>query len=92
MLFVQLMMDVVIWMLGGRVLFEWVTPRNTNRIAQLAIKATEPMLRPVRRFVPRVGEVDLTPIVILTLIVIVRLTVFPPDSSILHFPQPVEQP
>ena len=59
-----------------RVVFSWVSPHPTNEIARLAYNLSEPVLRPVRRWLPPVSGFDLSPLVVtivaFVLIAIVR--------------------
>ncbi|HSL97714.1 MAG TPA: YggT family protein [Candidatus Deferrimicrobiaceae bacterium] len=57
----------------GRVLISWVDPTGRNSASAFLIQLTEPILAPVRRFMPRAGMFDFSPlIVILILGVLIR--------------------
>ena len=57
----------------GRVLLSWVEPRGRSTLSQFLIMFTEPILAPIRRFLPSTGGLDFAPlIVILVLGAIVR--------------------
>jgi YggT family protein len=47
-----------------RVLFSWVSPFPTNAVSRLAFRITEPVLAPVRRWLPPVSGIDLSPLVV----------------------------
>jgi YggT family protein len=49
-----------------RVVFSWVNPSGypTNPIHRFAIQVTEPVMGPVRRFLPPVSGIDLSPLVV----------------------------
>ncbi len=47
-----------------RVLFSWVSPLPTNPVSRLAWAVTEPVLAPVRRRIPPVSGIDLSPLVV----------------------------
>ena len=47
-----------------RVAFTWVTPYPTHQVYRLAVQITEPVLAPVRRWLPPVSGMDLSPIVV----------------------------
>ncbi|MBF0095758.1 MAG: YggT family protein [Magnetococcales bacterium] len=53
------------WMILIRVLLSWVNPDPYNPIVQFLIRATDPVLEPLRRLLPSVGGLDLSPIVAL---------------------------
>ena len=50
-----------------RIAFSWVSPFPTNPVSRFAFQVTEPLLAPIRRFVPPVSGLDLSPMVLLLL-------------------------
>jgi YggT family protein len=58
----------------GRVLYSWVdpSPYPTNRVKDILWRITEPMLGPVRRVLPQTGMLDLSPMVVLIGIIVLR--------------------
>ncbi len=59
-----------------RALVSWFSPNPYNRLYQLLIRATEPVLAPIRRIVPLQG-IDISPLIAILLIdfVVKRLLV-----------------
>ena len=56
-----------------RVVFSWLNPFPTNPVSRVAWQVTEPVLAPVRRWIPPVSGLDLSPLVVwLVAIFIVR--------------------
>ena len=56
-----------------RVIFSWVSPFPTNPVSRLAFMVTEPVLAPVRRWIPPVSGIDLSFIVVwLVVIFLIR--------------------
>lgn len=49
----------------GRVLISWVDPTGRTALGRFLIAATEPILAPVRRLLPRTGMIDFAPLVVL---------------------------
>jgi YggT family protein len=47
-----------------RVAFSWVSPYPNNPVYRLAYQVTEPVLAPVRRRLPPVSGMDLSPLVV----------------------------
>jgi len=47
-----------------RVVFSWVSPVPTNAVSRLAWQLTEPVLGPVRRRLPLMSGIDLSPLVV----------------------------
>ena len=66
--FLQILL-VALWALVfGRMLMSWVDPTGRNRISAFLIQATEPMLAPVRRLLPRSGMIDWSGLVVLVVL------------------------
>ena len=47
-----------------RVVFSFVSPFPTNPLSRLAWQITEPVLAPIRRLLPPMGGIDLSPMVV----------------------------
>jgi len=57
----------------ARVLLSWTDPAGRGQLASFVVSATEPILAPIRRLLPRTGALDWSPfIVILVLGMILR--------------------
>jgi len=52
----------------GRVLLSYVEPRGRSSVAQFLVMVTEPVLGPVRRFLPASGGLDFSPFLVVILI------------------------
>jgi YggT family protein len=55
-----------------RALMSWFNPSPDNPIVRLVIEITEPVLAPLRRIVPRIGMIDITPIVAILLMNVIE--------------------
>lgn len=51
-----------------RVLFSWINADPSNVLVQLVYQITEPILAPLRRLIPPIAGLDITPIVALVLL------------------------
>jgi YggT family protein len=65
--FVELLFNILQFAIIIRALMSWFNPSPDNPIVQLVMNITEPVLAPLRRIVPRLGMVDITPIVAILL-------------------------
>jgi len=55
-----------LWLLIlGRVLVSWFDPAGRTQLSAFLVNATEPILAPIRRALPRTGMIDLSPLVVL---------------------------
>ena len=52
------------WLIIIRALISWVSPDPWNPIVQFLIRVTDPVLRPVRRWLPPSG-IDFSPVVVI---------------------------
>ena len=57
-------------------MLSWFNLPPTNRLVTLLYDITEPILSPLRRVVPRIAMIDLTPIVALILMDFIRRALF----------------
>jgi YggT family protein len=72
--FIQLLVTVLFLVVTGRVLISWVNPRFEGPVARFLYDTTEPLLSPIRRFLPQTGMIDLSPMILgLLLLILMRL-------------------
>ncbi len=77
---IDIVLGLFVWILILAVVMSWLISFNvvntTNRvvylIADFLYKITEPVLRPIRRFLPNLGGLDISPIVLLLVIWFLR--------------------
>ena len=55
-----------------RAILSWLPIDARHPVATFFYQVTEPLLRPIRRFMPRTGTMDLSPMVAIILIFILR--------------------
>ncbi len=75
-----LALDIYWWILIASAIFSWlyafnvVNSRNqfVGTIGNFLFKATEPVLAPIRRILPDLGGIDISPIIVLLLIFFLR--------------------
>ena len=63
--FLQFLLMALWALVLGRVIMSWVDPSGRNQISTLLFRATEPILAPVRRILPRSGTIDWSGFVVL---------------------------
>ena len=62
-----------LWIIIARALLSWVNPDPRNPIVRFLHNATEPILYPVRRALPYMGGVDLSPLVVIAAIYFMQI-------------------
>lgn len=65
----HLLLNVYMLLIIARAIISWVSPDPYNPIVNFLYRATDPVLRYVQRIVPPLGGIDLSPILVLIVIV-----------------------
>jgi len=61
-----------------QVVISWVSPGQYNPVIGLVSKIAEPVLKPIRKFIPSMGGFDLSPIFAILFLSVVKMLVIPP--------------
>jgi len=69
---VSLFFTVLTFIVVGRALLSWFDPGMRTSIGQVLVQITEPMLAPIRRLMPSMGVIDLSPIILIIGLQVVR--------------------
>ena len=69
--FLELLCEVLTLLILVRVVISWVSPGQTNTLTNILFQVTEPILGPLRRIIPRVGMLDLSPMVAIILLQVI---------------------
>jgi len=83
---VHLVITIYIWIIIVRALISWVSPDPFNPVVRFLYRATEPVLRPVRRSLPtyQIG-LDLSPLLVIIALEIVDRFVLPSIAAALIY-------
>ena len=65
-------LTVMTYAIVVRALLSWIHPNPENPIVRLIVKVTEPILRPLRRVIPPIAGMDLTPVAAIILLQVVQ--------------------
>ena len=55
-----------------RALLSWFDPAMNNPISQFLVQLTEPIIAPIRRVIPSIGMIDISPMVAILVILILQ--------------------
>ncbi|MBW8299740.1 MAG: YggT family protein [Hydrogenophaga sp.] len=77
---IDLALNLYTWVLIASAIFSWLyafnvinsSNRFVNSIGTFLYNVTEPVLRPLRRVLPDLGGIDISPIVVLLIIFFIR--------------------
>jgi YggT family protein len=65
---IEILLNIYMWIVIARALISWVNPDPYNPIVNFLYRATEPVLSRVRRIIPDLGGIDLSPLIVLLII------------------------
>ena len=82
---VSLLLDVLWWIIIVQAVLSWLVAFNVINTSNDFVRSvlialdrmTEPLYRPIRRILPDFGQLDLSPMVVLLIIIILRQIVLP---------------
>ncbi len=68
------LLSLMVFVLIARAVISWVNPDPYNPIVRFLHSATDPLLKPLRRYIPLVGGgIDITPIVLLFILYFLKI-------------------
>ncbi|MBN1222911.1 MAG: YggT family protein [Candidatus Aminicenantes bacterium] len=69
----HIVLMIFVWILIFRVIFSWIRIPSLYQLAVVLFHLTEPVLKPIRKFVPpyRMGGIDVSPMICILIIVFV---------------------
>lgn len=73
-----LFLNVLLFAILIQVILSWVSPGTYNPAVSLLYSITEPVLRPCRRLIPPISGIDLSPLVALIAIQLLKMLLIPP--------------
>ena len=77
---ILLLLDLYIWLLIAAAILSWliafnvVNTRNqfVDMIGRFLYAVTEPVLRPIRSIMPNLGGIDISPVLLILLIILIK--------------------
>jgi YggT family protein len=77
---ILLVLDLYVWLLIASAILSWLVAFNVVNtrnplvagIAEFLYRITEPLLAPIRRILPNLGGLDISPIILILLIFLVQ--------------------
>ncbi len=69
--FIDILVQILAFAIIARAVLTWFPVRPNNVLVVFLFQVTEPILAPLRRVVPRLGMLDLTPLIAIVLLRIV---------------------
>ena len=83
--FISLLLTLYIYVLFAAAIMSWliafnvVNPRNqfVAMLADFLFRITEPVLRPIRNLLPNLGGIDISPVIVILVIVFIQSVILP---------------
>ncbi|HEB78219.1 MAG TPA: YggT family protein [Methylothermaceae bacterium] len=75
---VNLTFNVFIYAIILQAILSWINPDPYNPVYALLTDLTEPVLRPCRRLIPTMGGLDLSPLIALVALQVLKMLIMPP--------------
>jgi YggT family protein len=72
---VEVFTTLLIAVIFFRAILSWVNPDPHNPLVRTLDQITEPILAPLRRVMPRIGMIDITPMVAIFVLIIIQRAV-----------------
>lgn len=66
-----------IWIVIARAVISWVSADPYNPIVRFLVQVTEPVLYRIRRYLPPMGGIDLSPVVLILAIIFLQSFLIP---------------
>ncbi|MFH1778506.1 MAG: YggT family protein [Candidatus Omnitrophota bacterium] len=68
----EIAIPILYWLILVRALISWVNPDPFNPIVQFLNRATDPILAPIRRFMPTLGPFDISPVIAILILIFLQ--------------------
>lgn len=75
---VEQAIDLFLFAILIQVILSWVSPGGYNPVVNLIYSITDPLLRPARRIIPAIAGLDLSPMVVMIGLVLLKMLLLPP--------------
>ena len=83
--FISYVLQLYIYVLIALAVLSWLVAFNVVNmrnpfvagLVQLLVAVTEPVLRPIRRMLPNLGGIDISPIIVVLIIIFIQSVILP---------------
>jgi len=80
---ITLFINIFLFAILIQVIISWINPGSYNPVIGLIQSLTEPLLAPVRRRLPNMGGLDLSPMVVMLGLVVLEMLLIPPIKDLI---------
>ncbi|PMP69082.1 MAG: hypothetical protein C0190_00660 [Thermodesulfobacterium geofontis] len=69
---IDLFLTIYVWIIIARAIISWVNPYPYHPLVRFLYKVTEPVLAPIRRIIPPIGGIDISPVIVIFIIFVIQ--------------------
>jgi YggT family protein len=89
--FISYLLTLYVYILIASAILSWliafnvVNPRNqfVSMLGEFLYRITEPVLRPIRNMLPNLGGIDISPIILILIIIFIQSVILPNIAKLL---------
>lgn len=89
--FISYLLTLYVYILIASAILSWliafnvVNPRNqfVSMLGEFLYRITEPVLRPIRNMLPNLGGIDISPIIVILIIIFIQSVILPNIAKLL---------
>ena len=74
---IDFVLSAYIWVVIGRAVISWVNADPYNPVVRFLVQVTDPILSRIRRVIPPMGGIDLSPMVLILAIIFLQSFLVP---------------
>ena len=82
----KLVLNIFLFAIIIRVILSWVNPDPYNPAVSLLARLTDPLMLPAQRLLPPMGGIDLSPMVVMIVLVLLQMLLLPPLLALTMVP------
>jgi len=68
---IHLVLMIYMWIIIIRAIMSWINPNPYHQLVQFIYQITDPVLNMVRRYIPPIAGLDLSPIIVILVIMFI---------------------
>jgi len=78
----ELTINIFLYGILIMVVISWINPTGHNPAMSILYNLTEPLMRPARRMIPPIGGIDLSPMLVMIGLVLLKMILVPPIRAL----------
>lgn len=78
----ELAINIFLYSILIMVIISWINPTGHNPAVTILYSLTEPLMRPARRLIQPIGGIDLSPMVVMIGLVLLKMLLIPPVKTL----------